>query len=44
MMLVVETIITLAMPGYHKDAQYGKQGRTLPVPIYYTWVKRDNCR
>ena len=40
-MLMALTIITPAMPGHHKDAQ-GKQGKFLPVPIYYTWVERDN--
>ena len=41
-MLMALTIITPAMPGHHKDA-HGKQGKILPVPIYYTWVERDNC-
>ena len=36
-MLMALTIITPAMPGHHKDA-HGKQGKILPVPIYYTWV------
>ena len=41
-MLMALIIITPAMPGHHKDA-HGKQGKILPVPIYYTWVERDNC-
>ena len=42
MMLMAQTIITVYARGYNKDA-HGKQGKILPVPIYSTWVERDNC-
>ena len=38
-------IIHYYYPGYARlpEGAHGKQGRFLPVPIYYTWVERDNC-
>ena len=40
LMALTTCIITLAMPGHHKDA-HGKQGNILPLPLYYTWIERE---